>query len=324
MQLDDYTLAQLRDLTDATLLVAGASAAGIFQALRNAPATADELADRLAFDRRATGIVLRALVETGLVEQVDNRFAPSPRCARELCDPEGNDFVGRGLPHWLNSVRAATHIPEVLRRGGPLDRDSPDRTIDDVARFMAAMSAAPRERIERVVDFCLQRKSGAKSILDLGGGPGHMARAFIDRGLRATLFDVPDIVAHVADAYGLRDEPELDLVAGDFLTDDLPAGPFDIVLVSNVIHIYGPHEIQSLFHKVAGALEPGGLVAIVEFLRGRSPRAARFAVLMLLKTDAGNTYSFEEVGTWLQEAGFSHVSVDDLDEERNLVTAVRA
>jgi SAM-dependent methyltransferase len=323
MDIDDYGLGELRDLADATVLVAAASEAGMFQALGSGPASAKELAEKLDFDERATRIVLHALEATGLLERVEGRFAPTPRCARELCDPAADGFLGRGLPHWLHALRARTRIGEVLRRGGPLRRRDVPRSPKHVARFTAAMAAAPSERLERIVSLCLERRPDASSILDLGGGSGNLTRAFVARGLSGTLFDTPDIVAHVVEAYGLDDVQGLDVVAGDFTRDELPEGPFDLVVLSNVIHIYPPAVVQDLFEKAADVMAPGSVLAVVESLRGRSPRAADVGLHMLLKSDAGDAYSGEQIETWTR-ASFEDCRVVDVDELRQLVTAVRS
>jgi len=220
-------------------------------------------------------------------------------------------------------VRAATRIGEVLERGGPLEPRTSSRSPDDVARFTAAMSAAPAERIRRIVEICLARRPGASSMLDLGGGPGHIARAFAAEGLRCTLVDTSDIVTHVVDAYDLDEVEGLEVVAGDFNRDTLPAGPFDVVLLSNVIHIYDEATVRALFGKTVPVLAPGGILAVAEFLRGRSSRAAHLGLQMLLRSDAGDTYSEEQLRGWLVDAGLSDVRVDALDADRDLLTAIR-
>ena len=323
VRIDALGLGELRDLADAMVLVAAAAEAGIFETLHAAPAAAPEVAERMGFDPRATRIVLQALVGTGFVEAAGDRFRLTERGAAELGDPRSPGFAGRGLPHWLRSIRGATRIGEVLRRGGPLEKRAARRSPEDVARFMSAMSAAPSERIRRMVELCLARNPEARTVLDLGGGPGHASRAFVERGLRATLFDTPDIVSHVGDAFGLKAVEGLDLVAGDFNRDPLPEGPFDIVLLSNVIHIYGEDAVRALFETTAGVLAPGGVLAVAEFLRGRSGRAPPMGLQMLLKTEAGDTYSEETIGGWMEAAGLGDVRVDDLDEDRQLVTALR-
>jgi SAM-dependent methyltransferase len=323
MNIEDFSLGQLRDFGDIAVLIAAASEAGVFGALNDGPRSAAEIASSLDYDHRAVRIVLLALEDTGLVTSEGDRFALSERGARELGDPGAPGFVGKGLPQWLRSIRASTRLGEVLRRGGPVEKRTRARSPERVARFTRAMAAAPVERLERIADLCLDRCPEARSILDLGGGPGHITRAFVARGLRGTLLDTPDIVAHVVDAYGLSEVEGLNVVAADFNRDPLPAGPFDIVLLSNVIHIYDEGAVRALVCRVADVLRPGGLVAIAEFLRGRSSRAGYLALQMLLKSDAGDTYSEEQLRDWMAEAGLGDIRVDSLDQDRQLVTGVR-
>jgi len=322
MRLDDFTLGDLRDLTDAMVLVAAAVEAGIFGSLRDGPRTPREVAAALGYDLRATRIVLQALVETGLVERAGDRFAPTPRALRELCDDSAEGYAGRGLPHWIRSVRAATRLREALRDGGPIEPRSGGRSLSEASQFMAAMAAAPIDRIERIVELCLERRPGAASVLDIGGGPGHMTRAFLRRGLRGTLLDTEDILAYVVPAYRLDAVPGLTMVPRDFTRDPLPPGPFDIVLLSNVIHIYGEDVIRDLLRAVVGVLASGGVVAVAEFFRGRSRRAAQLGLQMLLKSEGGDTYPEASVARWLEDAGLTGTRVDELDPDRHLMTAV--
>jgi SAM-dependent methyltransferase len=148
-----------------------------------------------------------------------------------------------------------------------------------------------------------------------------MTRAFVTRGLRGTLFDKTEVLDHVAGAYGLDHLEGLTLAPGDFHADALPPGPFDLVLLSNVLHIYGPDANQGLLAKVAGVLPTGGVVAVAEFLRGRSSKAARFGVQMLIKSDEGDAYSEDQISRWLTEVGFEDVRVEDLDADRQLMMA---
>jgi SAM-dependent methyltransferase len=322
MDVQGHTLAEMRDLTEATLAIASAHETGLFRALKEGPAHAGSLAERLDLDPRATTIVCEALVEMGLLESTERGYRPTERCREELCDPDAPEYLAGGLTHWLSSMKAWVRLEEVIRRGGPLEARPERRDATRVGRFMSAMAAAPDERIQRIVELSLQRKPDARTMLDVGGGPGHMSRAFVDRGVSATLLDTPDVVDHVKDGYGLGVVKGLRVVAGDF-NQALPSGPFDVVLLSNVLHIYAPQANRALLARAADALGTGGVVAVAEFLRGRSPRAARFGIQMLLHTEEGNAYGQEEVTSWLAEAGFSGIDVADLDAQRQLVTAVK-
>jgi hypothetical protein len=48
-----------------------------------------------------------------------------------------------------------------------------------------------------------------------------------------------------------------------------------------------------------------------------------FAVNMLVNTEQGNTYSFEEIGSWLAEAGFTNARTVDAPGPSPLILANR-
>ncbi|MBE0616847.1 MAG: methyltransferase domain-containing protein, partial [Proteobacteria bacterium] len=150
---------------------------------------------------------------------------------------------------------------------------------------------------------------GKTRALDLGGGPGNYALAFVQRcpALEAVHFDLAP-TSRIAREF-LQGKPGAERVAfleGDFLSASLGEG-YDFVWASQVIHMLGEGQVQELLRRISAALVPGGLLAIHDhFLepdRTRPPSAALFAVHMLVATEGGRTYSFEEVGEWLREVG---------------------
>lgn len=317
MPVSDLGLTELRDAAELAATVAAAAEAGILHALAMGPTSAGDIARSTGLDGRATRLVVAALEEAGFARPAEGGHELSERGRREL----GEDGAGGGLALWLKNLQSWTRLPDVLRSGAPIEEGGTEDNEEALARYMAGMAAAPAERIERLVALCLERVPHPRRALDLGGGPGHMARAFAGRGIRTTLFDTPQTVGYVRDAYGLADVDDLELVGGDFMKDPLPAGPFDLVLMSNITHIYSPEGNRKLLTKAADVLAPGGGVAIADFVRGRSPRAARFALVMLLRTEGGDTYPEQEYAGWLNDAGFDRVEVHDLDTERQLITA---
>ena len=323
MRIDGHPLAALRDQAETTVLIAAAHAAGVFGALDGEGRSAAEVAQRAGLDPRAVSTVLAALAETGLLEREGGRYRPTEACRAGLCDPESEEFVGGGLALWLHNLGAFARLDEVLRSGGPIAPVIGPRDRDGVARLMSAMAAAPADRIRRLVDGSLRRLRRPRYALDVGAGPGHMSRELADRGLHVTLFDTPETIDYVRTAYRLADDDRLTLVGGDFTQGPLPEGPFDLVLLSNVLHIYGPEENRRLVREAVKVTSPGGVVAIQDFVRGRSGRAARFALVMLLRTEGGDTYELAELTDWMESGGLEDVRVEDVDADRQLVTAVR-
>nr|WP_269433390.1 methyltransferase [Limnochorda pilosa] len=107
-----------------------------------------------------------------------------------------------------------------------------------------------------------------------------------------------------------REWPGVTSFPGDFL-EVLPEGPFDLAYLGNVTHIYGAEENVALLTRLRERQPVGGMVAINDFVRGRSPRAPLFALQMLLSTHQGGVRSEAEYRAWLERAGYEDVRVED-------------
>ena len=81
--------------------------------------------------------------------------------------------------------------------------------------------------------------------------------------------------------------------------------------VSAIIHQNSPEENQRLFENVYRSLAGGGRIVIRDHVmkddRTRPREGALFAVNMLVGTEGGGTYTFEEIRSWLEASGFSGV-----------------
>ncbi len=201
-----------------------------------------------------------------------------------------------------------SHLTIAVRSGCPLDRDEPDSPAyrRQFTRAMHHRSLEVSARVAAQID--LQR---AETLLDLGGGPGTYAMAFLARypQLRATVCDrVPALAVAKEIAATHKARKRLSYLPLNFMDEALP-GQYDVVWYSNVLHIYSPQENQALFRRVYSALPPGGRLIIQDaFLHDREglypEEASLFAVSMLLFTERGNTYSFRETAEWLRGAGY--------------------
>ena len=299
---------------------------GLIDALAEAPADADALAHRLELDPRATGIVLGVLEEMGMVRaEPDGAWRLTGSARGLLVDADTLDYQRDAVLFWLHNLRDWTgSLPEALRTGRPpgAGEDGEEDPAEAMERFQAAMADKSPDLVASVVDACLERAPDGGRVLDLGGGPGTFSREFLARGWDGVLMDRPEVVEHVADRYGLARLDRLELVGGDF-TETLPDGPFEVVLLANITHIYPPEENAELLGRVAGLLAPGGVLAVMDFVRGVVPFAALFAVTMLMNTERGGTYALREYEAWMEDAGLEDVRCRTVEEERQVVTAIR-
>lgn len=105
-------------------------------------------------------------------------------------------------------------------------------------------------------------------------------------------------------------------------------GAFFASFVESILPLGWPAASTLAEHlRIEAALAPGGVVAIAEFLvepdRSGPLMGLIFAANMLVNTEAGNTYSFEEVHGWLKDAGFEQVRTLDVPGPSPLILATR-
>lgn len=295
----------------------------VFGALAVGGGTAVEVSRRLQTDPQATGIFLNALASIGLLRKAGDDYANAPE-AQAFLVKESPQYAGHLLllqeAEWDNWGR----LESVVRTGYSPVKEHLFRTDPRLAEHVlmvlhrVALQHAPT--LAKQIDL-----SGARSLLDLGGGAGTHAMAFCQAypSLTATVFDLPETLSTterlVKDA-GL--DGRIRLIAGDFNGDDKPdgkrdgwGGPYDAVLMSDILHYQGPEANAALVRKAHGALAPGGRLVIKDrFLdaNGTSPAwTAVFAVHIMVNTEKGRCYTIADAAQWLKDAGFT--SIDELD-----------
>ena len=105
-------------------------------------------------------------------------------------------------------------------------------------------------------------------------------------------------------------ESRIALLAGDFNKDGL-GGPYDVVLMSDILHYQTFESNEALVAKVFAHLAPGGRLIIKDrFLdeAGTGPAwTTAFAVHILVNTQQGECYKTAEAMRWMSTAGFSAV-----------------
>jgi hypothetical protein len=73
---------------------------------------------------------------------------------------------------------------------------------------------------------------------------------------------------------------------------------YAVAILGHILHSEGVERGKALLVRIHEALRPGGTIAIAEFLvnaeRTGPPQGLIFGVNMLVSTDQGGTYSFEE------------------------------
>jgi precorrin-6B methylase 2 len=293
------------------------------------PMTAAATAEVLKTDTRAMTILLDALASMELLVKHNNAYSLTSQSRQLLTDGSSQNILP-ALRHQANCHRRWIQLPQVVKTGRPAERlmnlHSP---AEDLAAFIGAMDNFSAPMAAAVIGEL--GKLDFRHLLDVGGASGTWTIAFLRAvpHARATLFDLPQVIAmakeHIAKA-GLTSRVEF--AEGDYDIDALPAGA-DFVWLSAITHQNSRQQNQTLFSKLYTALTTGGRLVIRDVVmdqsRTRPEGGALFAVNMLVGTDSGNTYTFDEYRADLLGAGFTQIALIKQDEYINsLINAVKA
>jgi SAM-dependent methyltransferase len=269
-----------------------------------------DLARELKVSERGLSILCRNLAMAGLLHKKGARYRNS-RLAATALNAEDPAYRGSYLRLITNHANDWLRLSESVKTGEPLDKDEPEEP-GYRRQFTWAMHHRTLETAPMIAAQLPLRR--AKTLLDLGGGPGTYAMAFLAKnpGLRATVCDRPaalEVAREIAATH--KAGARLSYLPLDLLSDRIP-GRFDVIWYSNVLHIYSPEQNVNVFRLARAALAEGGRFILQDaFLHDREglfpEEATLFAVSMLLFTETGNTYSVADTTAWLKEAGFASV-----------------
>lgn len=292
----------------ASRVVLTANNLGVFERVGKGT-TASALAKAITADARATEILLDAVASLGLLRKSGATYALTP-VARQFLLPQSPWYQGDMLRHLDTLWKNWSGLDDVVRTGAPNRSGGRHHDV-----FIRAMHNNAVMRAAAVIDSIdLQ---GVARAIDLGGGPGTYSIELAKRGVRVTLFDIPNTVEVAQDLIRRSGAKRIEFRGGDFHFDDI-GGSYDLALLSQVLHSHGPVENIALLGKVFDALAAGGQVAVHEFKLAEDHASpvlgALFSVNMLVNTANGRSYAPREMKAWLTKAGFRKIALKDLGD----------
>lgn len=281
----------------------------LFTGLDRQPSTAGELARSLTLDQRALTRTLDYLVALGLLSKEEDRYRPTD--AGAYLSSRHEETILPMILHLVRLWQSWSRLTDTVREGSPVKRKQEEMDEQSRAAFIGAMHVIGRDLSTEIADS--YDLAPYKTLLDVGGASGTYAAAFLKKnpGMKATIFDLAPVIPLARErmaAEGFRERVSFE--TGDYLQDDLPKG-FDLALLSAIIHQNSQEENVRLYRNVYSALIPGGVLLIRDHImdetRTTPASGALFALNMLVNTPEGDTYTFHEVKTTLEKAGFGQV-----------------
>jgi hypothetical protein len=311
----------------AAAVLAAAADLDLFDALADGALTAGAMARTLRCDRRGIRVLLDALVALQCLVKQGDRYSLPAGAAAFLASASPQSILPMAQ-HQANCLRNWAQLAKVIKTGRPAERAPSVRgEAGDKEAFIGAMHSISAANADRVIQAV--RPLRFHHLLDIGGASGTWTIAFLRArpSARATLFDLPHVIPMARSrlaAAGL--DRRLTLVAGDFMKDALPQGA-DLAWVSAIVHQNSRVQNRALFANAFQALTSRGRIAIrdivMEETRTRPVAGALFAVNMLVATEGGGTYTFDELQEDLEFAGFTEAALLHPDEAMNSIIVAK-
>jgi hypothetical protein len=284
------------------------------------PLTARQLTEAHGVDAKPELLerALRVCASVGVfTEGADGRFGPTP--LSEVLTPDSPASVRAfveliGGPWW----KLIGALPEALRTGQNQTKAQTGREpweardADREEQFGRAMKSRV-ESTRGVLEHC--DFSRACTLVDVGGGFGHLALAVLQRypHVHATVLDLPDVIA-IARRHAAREDAgvlaRLTFVAGDMFAE-VPPG--DVYVLKTVIHDWDDDRCVQVLRNCRARLPADGRIVCVDKvlppMGDSSATGAKLLDMLMLVSPPGKERTEAEWRALFERAGLRVASL---------------
>ena len=295
------------------LIIGAAVSNKVFDTLESGGKTIEQVSKTTGASQRGLRAIMNALVGLELLKK--------DRHEKYSLTPESEAFLVRNKPGTLGGLfaMASTHlVPDWLHLNDAVKTGTPPIAVNREATGPEFFSVLVENIIPMSYPAAMtlgQSLGLAKTrrpvrVLDVAAGSGIWGIALAQQSplVHVTAQDWPAMIPttrRITQKFGVADR--FSYVGGDVLEADFGSN-YDVAILGHILHTEGEDRSRKLLKKVFAALKPGGIIAIGEWLvndaRTEPLPSLIFAVNMLVHSERGNTFSFNEIKSWLEEAGF--------------------
>jgi ubiquinone/menaquinone biosynthesis C-methylase UbiE len=298
------------------LIISAGVSNKVFDSLEDDTKTLEQLAQETGASARALRILMNALVGLNLLKKDrQGKYSLTDESAAFLLSKKPGTHAGffgtvapQLISRWLR-------LSDIVRDGRPAIAANQETEgtefFSQLVENIIPMSYPPAQRLGDHLK--LAKIKNEIRVLDLAAGSGIWGIALAQKSprVRVTAVDWEGMIPttkRITQNFGVGDR--FDFVEGDILTANFGTG-YNIAILGHILHSEGEDRSRQLLRKTFRALKSGGTIAIAEWLvnddRTKPLPSLMFAVQMLVNTEKGDTFSFNEIKGWLEEAGFKKV-----------------
>lgn len=303
---------------------------GLFSALREGPATQEEIRVRLGLHGRGLGDWLSLLACLGLLQRDGDRYRNGAGADRYLVRGE-DSYIGGFIERSSHNLYPAWgRLADALRTGEQQSGSDFGAVLGNpqiLARFIGSMDALTQLLGPQLIE-AYDGWARHQSVLDIGGCRGNLVAQILGKHphLTGAVFDMPQMgpfFAEKAAEQGLTGRASFH--GGDFFADPLPSA--DIVIMGHVLHDWSASQREALVAKAYDSVRPGGVLLVYDRMLDRESSRVENLVIsldMLLVTDGGSEFPISELRQHALSAGFAGVRDQPLGEYDTLAVCQKA
>ena len=303
----------------------------LFDSIEKHAADTDTIAQISGWRPAPLSRLLNVLADTQLVRSVDGQWHNS-QIARTYLRSDQPGYMGDALLYrrYLQSKwqgladQIAPQKDIITTRLGPEDSYQ-QRNF----HYVRAMDQLAGRKSKEIIAL-LNTEKWSPPVLDIGGGAGALSRRLMQPSSEGTaiLFDLPEVLEAARALYPQPDAwHRVQPVAGDFRFDTPFSGDnlFGLIVMSNFLHAYGPHDARRMLAQACALLKPGGMILIHDYfpdrIDGRPPKGHLHHLNMGLNTLEGYCHHAKWVAAQLRACGLNQIRIQELPSDSSIIMA---